>query len=453
MNVKKKENDLSFGIDSRSIVLIMVVFSLVVRLTIGMGYSNSYDTEWNIKWAVELSDGFFNAYEHLTSLDYPPLYLYPLYLVGKLIKLDAVGGYQPFRMLAIKLFPCLADSLTSVVLYRIGKRHSVEMGLFAAGIWAINPAAIFNCGFWGQTDCVMIFMTAVLFMLIGEKKIIASGIMFALLCSTKLQGVYLTPVVGMELLVICFGRLEGAGLILRLKEKRRWLTFGRFFASMLLTLAAVYLPFIIGSRGLKPLGVYLSGVDTYQYCTFNADNIYRLMNLNGVSDSLEILPGITYSFVGNVMLVLAVVWTALFYIIGIRRSHWLAAYMLIEFIFMLTCRQHERYQILTLIMLIGAFIQTADKRVFTLFWMHVLVVFSNEARVLGVVHEKGAWWTHYGYNLSMINSALNFILFVVSTVYVFRYFFDRNNERRVSDILREYLTKALSNSQDAEEAE
>lgn len=414
----------------KNMLFMIFSFALLVRFAVGLTYSNSYDTEWNIMWGVELGEGFFSAYSHVTALDYPPLYLYPLYVVGRLIEMDWIGGYQPFRMLAIKFVPCVMDSLTCLILYRLGSRRSNALGLFAAGAWAMNPASIFNCAFWVQTDCVMMCMAALLFMLLAEKKLVLSGVVYAALCSTKLQGLYLTPVVGMELLAICFGSLNVRDFKhsnINFKGIKKFL---KFAGAAVITALVIFVPFMIGSGSVKlPLSVYTGGVDKYPYCTLNADNVYMLLGLNWVKDSAEILHGVSISLLGNIFLVLAVLAVVAIYIFGKRRSHWLAAFMLMECIFMLTCRQHERYQIMTLIMLAGAFLQIADKRLLTIFYMHVFVIFANQARVLWYVHEyQTAAWCNYHHIFRIINTILNVILFIVSMTFVFRYYFDSNYE-------------------------
>ena len=293
---------------------ILFCFALLLRLTVAGGYLNAYDTEWNLMWGMELGDGFFNAYTHVTSLDYPPLYLYPLYLVGRLMRLTEFQGYAPFRMLAIKCFPCLADSLTCAVLYRLGGRRNASAGMMAAALWAVNPATVFNCAFWGQTDCVLICLAALLFEALAQKRVTLSGVVFTAMCATKLQGLYLTPVVGMEIWYICFGTLRDGHFLQHMRSGRIWSDwrwqrgvkqFLRFAGAVGGTFAVIYLPFMIGGAiassdraagFFQPLTVYADGVDKYPYITMNADNIYMLLGLNGVSDDIRFLPGVSVSF-------------------------------------------------------------------------------------------------------------------------------------------------------------
>lgn len=443
----------------RQLVMTIFFFALLLRLTIAGAYLNYYDTEWNIMWGVELGDGFFSAYAHVHSLDYPPLYLYPLYLVGRLMTVTEVAGYIPLRMVVIKFMPCLTDSLTCVVLYKLGTKWGKIWGLAAAVLWAVNPATIFNCAFWGQTDCVLLCMAALLFAALEERRLVAAGVLFAAMCSTKLQGLYLAPVVGMEVLTVCFGRLYYKRFHLKNIRREQVRKLMKFAAAAAGTFAVIYLPFMLGAAVVSrdkwagffaPLTVYGDGVDKYPYITMNADNFYMWYDKNGVNDSTEILPFISASSLGTFFLLASVLAVVAVYVFGRRKSHWLAAYLLMECIFMLTCRQHERYQIITLIMLMGALLQMADKRIFTVFTLQSAVIFINQARVLGAVRERslwwsnyqgtnevmreslvtvaqrGAWWVNHSREVAHCNSFLNICLFFASMVLVLRFYFDRN---------------------------
>ncbi len=437
-----------------SAIGIIVFFALLFRLIIAASYINSYDTEWNLMWGVQLGEGFFSAHSHVEQLDYPPLYLYPLYYVGRLATVPAIGGYPPLRMLAIKFVPCLCDCLTCVVLYRLASKRDKLLGLFAAGLWAVNPAGIVNCACWGQTDCVLMFLAALLMVALEGRHLMAAGILWAAMCSTKLQGLYLTPVVGMEVLTVCFGSLHPKEFSLYQIRKPAVMRFVKFVCSAAGTLAIIYLPFMFGSalshfhpemgffeKFLKPITVYSEGLEKYPYITLNADNLYMLCGLNGVRDDRAFLMGISFSTLGSMFLLLSMSAVVAVYLFGKRSSHWLAAFMFMECIFMLTCRQHERYQIMTLVLLMGAMVTVADRRLMTLFSLHSLVIFFNQFRVLSGVREKTFWWKYYPYargsaewlekynDYATLNSLLNVILFVASMVFVLRYYLDEKQGR------------------------
>ena len=404
-------------------------FALLLRLFVGASYVHSYDVEWNIMWGVELKDGFFSAYAHVRALDYPPLYLYPLYFVGRVVSLPSVYGYPPMRMLAIKLIPCLCDSLTCVVLFAVARKKDQLLGLLAAALWAVNPAAIFNCACWGQTDCVLLCMAALLMLSLQEKHVTAAGVLWAAMCSTKLQGLYLTPVVGMEVLTLCFGSLHP-------RESHYYSDLGFW------------------KKYFLPVTVYSDGVAKYPYCSLNGDNIYTLFGLNGIKDEIQVLTGLSVATIGKLFLLLSVAGVVAVYLFGKRRAHWLAGFMFMECVFMLTCRQHERYQMLALLLLIGAFLQLADRRLLSLFPLLSLVVFFNQFRILSGFREGSGWWKFYAYHdgsalwmnerrhFAFVNSLLNLLLFLAAAVFVARYFFDEAPE--VPALAR--LRRRISNS-------
>ena len=86
----------------------VMLFALITRLLLAMTYLNSFDTEWYLKWAVDIQNGLLNAYDgHVRDLDYPPIYLLMLWPVGRLLSIDLLASYQPYRMLLIKFWPIL----------------------------------------------------------------------------------------------------------------------------------------------------------------------------------------------------------------------------------------------------------------------------------------------------------------------------------------------------------
>lgn len=71
------------------IFLIILGFSLLLRIIIGGAYFNDYDTYWYRDWVFDIQqNGLFTAYARadVTALDYPPLYLFLLGIVGQLYK-------------------------------------------------------------------------------------------------------------------------------------------------------------------------------------------------------------------------------------------------------------------------------------------------------------------------------------------------------------------------------
>lgn len=377
------------------LAVVISVFAFILRLCCAVFYENDYDTAWNLQWAEDLQKGFFNAYDgHVWNLDYPPLYLYVLKIVGLIAENPAVSGFAPYRMLAIKFVPVLCDALICFVLYLLGRRQSETLGIVACALWAINPAAVFNCGFWGQTDCVLLLGVLIVFMLMMNGKHTAACIAYALCLLLKFQAAYLAPVILLEMV------RQGGGI----KSTKAWLSALKNVGIAIAVWITMWIPFMIGAKNiLLPLEVYLKGANTYPYINLNADNFYGIFGLNWQEE------GILSVFSPIVLLTLCAFVTAAYILLPkIRMTS--AAFLFANAVFMLTTRQHERYQMLALLLLMLVYIELRDRRILYGFCAQAVIVFANEARILALVNHGGDWANNIG-AMQTVNSLLNIALF------------------------------------------
>lgn len=452
-----------------------ILFALLLRVVIGLFYYNGFDTmTWYMPWADSLQEGFWNAYNgHMPDLDYPPLYLFGLYVVGLLHQVDGIMGYGPFTMIIIKMWPIIFDILTCILLYKIfDKKTSPLFALVVSSLWAFNPAVIFNSSFWGQTDGMMIFFLILCFYLLDEKKPVAASIVFGLCALLKMQTLYFTPILLLELFV-------------KYKPRKAALSLG----AGLLTGIVGFLPFMIGCGKpflesiALPFTVYFGGLGKYPYATLEAFNIYGFLGLNWVSDveSAAVSPlvpvpvlliafgaflaatviyfvrkqkmpawlliaGLTDALLvlfacvmpmfgnahifGTIMLIASLVLVIFLYLKGETRSPWLAGFLLMNLLFMLTTRQHERYQIIVLPLVLMAAARAKDLKLYAVYIAQSGICLVNQAMLLlkrnAYYTEDGVAALWYGqndatYNLILqIFSFANVILFVVSAYLVIR---------------------------------
>lgn len=387
------------------LAVIIAFFAFILRLCAAVFYENDYDTAWNLQWASDLQNGFFNAYDgHVWRLDYPPLYLFVLKIVGLVTKSTAVSGFAPYRMLAIKLVPVLCDSLICFVLYLLSRWKSELLGIVLCTLWAINPAAIFNCGFWGQTDCVLLFLVLLMFFALLRGRDTLACIIYALCLLLKFQAAYLAPVVFLELI-----RSNGG-----FKKPYAWLHAVKNTVIAVGVWLAVWLPFMIGAKNiLLPLEVYLNGANTYPYVNLNADNIYGIWGLNWHEEGIFAVLSTAVLFILCALLVYAYIRLPEMHILS-------AAFLFVNGVFMLTTRQHERYQMLALFLLLLVYARLRDRRILYAFCAQSVIVFANQARVLALVNHGGDWANGIG-AMQTVNSLLNVVLFAYVTVVIMRY--------------------------------
>ncbi len=419
--IEKSGNYLSLGKKEITVFLVLLIsFSALLRLCAGVGYYTEFDTFWYRNWAVALNDGFFDIYARADaiSLDYPPLYLICLYFTGLAYKLFGISCDGYTQMFLMKFWPIFFDCLMIWVLWRIGSKIDVKAGLAAATLWALNPSMFFNTAIWGQTDQLMCLMLVVAFFLAHRDKPVLACFVFALAGMTKFQCLYFTPVL---LLFIFY------------KSGIKHLLMG--IAAAAGTVLAVFLPFMIGaSDPFLFFNVYLSGADTYPHCTLNAYNLYGIGGLNWVEETKILFGSFTYADLSNILLFVSLVFCIGIYIIGVRRCGFVGAIMIMQCIFMLTVRMHERYQIAVLPFALMAWVIHREKPFLQLFGVLTGMTLLNQALVLFRLNGS-CLWDEYELVIMQVLSFVNLIIFVWSMYICVKFFiFPKEREVMNSDV-------------------
>ncbi|MEP6470054.1 MAG: phospholipid carrier-dependent glycosyltransferase [Chloroflexota bacterium] len=157
-------------------------------------------------WAHRLTDAGPGAFYDPTYFsDYPPGYLYVLWVLGSLgralqpllLGVDITGGL-------VKIPGVLADAGVAAMLFLYSRRFldgkfgawsGERIGLIAATIYLLNPGTIFNSAVWGQVDSVGTLAVLVTLYLLarGRTELAALGAVVALLI--KFQYAFVIPIV------------------------------------------------------------------------------------------------------------------------------------------------------------------------------------------------------------------------------------------------------------------
>ena len=409
------------------ILIALTAFAFITRLVIAVSFENNFDTNWYLQWARGLQDGFFNAYSEsraaAMNLDYPPLWLFPLYFVGALVKIPIVNDYAPYRMLVIKFFPILFDCLVILLLYFFAQKklRSPQKALIVAGLWAVNPSTIYNCAFWGQTDSILIFFLLLSLWFFDEDMPVGACIVYAIGALMKMQFLYFAP-------VIFFLLLQNA------RVKKSLMLFLKGLAAGFGTVLLVFLPFMIGSNNLLlPLKVYFGAMGRYPHINLNAANFYGLFpSLNWTKDSLSIfggslnadgirVGGFSFWTLSQILLVLSIVYVAYYIFKSKKARPFHSALLMIQLIFMLTTRQHERYQLAVTGLALAIYVcSELSDRYLLLYGGLTLTTFLNQFLLLSQVRNGEAPWVGaYGVLLALI-SALNVLFFFLSLALLLR---------------------------------
>jgi Gpi18-like mannosyltransferase/predicted membrane-bound dolichyl-phosphate-mannose-protein mannosyltransferase len=207
-------------------------------------------------WAehlVQVGPGGFYAPDYFS--DYPPAYLYVLWLFGALFDGELLR-------LAVKAASIPADVAIAVGAATLVWRHAGRgSAILAAGLWSLSPAAIFAGPYWGQIDAVGSLPLFAALLSAGRGRWVTAGALAALAAMVK-------PQFGIGAVVIA-----GAVLI-ELIRYGRWQPLGRVALAGVVTALALGAPFKAGPAELIDLVKKAS--ETYPYTSLFAFNVWSI---------------------------------------------------------------------------------------------------------------------------------------------------------------------------------
>lgn len=335
----------------RSLVITAVLsFGFLLRLFLAAtneGYVN--DLSLFHYWGnYAFSEGLLNLYHGDFFLDYPPAYLYVLYVVAALQHLFGIAYGGADFLILYKLPALIADMIAAYYIYKqAGKKlsHATAMGLML--LYLFNPVVLLDGAVWGQVDSIFTLLVVLSIGFYTEGKLGKASFWFAIAALMKPQAFIFMPVV---LLVLLY--------------QKRWKAVAVSAAWGFGTFLFFSLPLFLKGDGLAQLiALYRGTLSSYAYATLNSFNIYMLFDLNWISTEQK-FSGIALSFFGSVAIVLAVAYVCYIGIWGRGKqsSLYFIAASLIVFVFMFVTKMHERYMFAAIMLLIMAFIQSADRR-------------------------------------------------------------------------------------------
>jgi hypothetical protein len=135
----------------------------------GQGYASDLNEFGS--WASVLANHGPGSFYQLSGANYPPGYMYVLWLLGTLGgPLGSIFGISSSAatLVLLKLPPMLADAAIGILLYRAGSSwFGRTAGLVAAALYLFLPIGWYDSALWGQVDAVgALLMLAALFGLV-----------------------------------------------------------------------------------------------------------------------------------------------------------------------------------------------------------------------------------------------------------------------------------------------
>jgi len=345
-------------------------------------------------WALQIaSQGPAHTYQEGYFLDYPPGYLYALWIAGFIARSFGAGG-TPLRII-VESPSLIADVLLAIAIFAYVRGTDMRrLALVAMLMAALNPALLFDTVVWGQSDSVlaMVMWLAVIASLSREYEI--SWALAALSVLIKPQGLMALPVLGLWLL------FEG--------DYWAWLRAAVVGIGIFIIGIA---PFQIGHPWNWIINLYGSTAAYYHETSVNAFNFMALIGGLRQQDS-GTLAGISFFTLGMAMLVPLYAFVA--YILWRTRtatSLFYATFVALFGFFMFAPRMHERYLYPALVIVIPLALQSTEMMV--VFGILTVTCLFNLAYIKHTL-ESAAVFLDAHDGLAMLAAALNLAAFAIT---------------------------------------
>jgi len=337
-----------------------MIAAMIVRLIFASS-GLAFQTDLNTfkAWAdLVFLVGMQNFYLHDAFTDYPPGYMYVLFVIGWLRQVLALDFHSTVYDIIMMTPAIIADLATGYVIYRLATKKLPSYAVLVAALYLLNPVIILDSAVWGQVDSVYLLPVIVSIMLLIEKRYLAGYLLYALAIMIKPQALILAPIYLYSFWVVI--RDEG-DVKTALYKLTRW---GLASAALMFV---IMLPFTRNFNIMPILLQYADTLGSYPFATLNAYNFHALVGaMWQPMDTLFL--GVPLYVIGYGSIVL-VTFLSLYLLRrdGSPANIFYVAALLSAVVFVFSVRMHERYLYPAIPLLLIAFIYRPDRRIFALF--------------------------------------------------------------------------------------
>lgn len=336
----------------------MIVFlAVLLRIIIGSVYfGHKTDMGCFNGWSNSVyQNGISNFYTSDSFHDYPPGYMYVLFIIGWLRDLFSPEGAM--LTLLLKAPAIICDILIGVLIYKVScEKFAKNTSSIISALWMFNPAIIVDSTFWGQVDSVYTLFMVIYVILLAKKKIIPAAFTFAVCIFIKPQSIMLTPLI----LLAVFE--ESIYPKFDIKKLSIYVLSG---IAAILSIFVISLPFGLGAV----ISQYTDTLGSYPYDTVNAFNLWGLIghNWEKITTPTDIF--------GYASIVIACIVTAVLFIKtkAEEKYYYLGAFLILA-TFTFSTHMHERYAFAAMPLILLAF---SHSKSFKDYMAYILVTASH----------------------------------------------------------------------------
>lgn len=353
-------------------MLLIAVFlvGFLIRLVGAIAY-RGYEIDINcfLSWAdIVYENGFSKFYNLEYFTDYPPGYMYVLYLIGGMRSLFHIEQSSVLSIVITKMPAIIADMVTAWLVYKIALKKFTKKGAsLVAGIFLLTPAIILDSAIWAQVDSVFTLFVVLMCYLVTERKLIPSYFAFAIGILVKPQTLIFTP-------VLLFGIIEQVFL-----KDFNWNKFWKNLLCGLLAIGVLAL-LMVPFGFLDAFKQYTETMGSYPYASVNAYNFWTMIGKNWVPQTEKIL-GVTYQSLGSVCIVLTVLVAAFIHFRNkdTKSKYYFTGVFIVTAMFTLSVRMHERYIYPAIVLLLLCYAVRPRKSTYIGYGILSTVIFLNIA--------------------------------------------------------------------------
>lgn len=396
-------------INIKNRLLFLLLISVVVRIfALKIDAYNETDINCFKSWSIMLFENGFSQFYTLDAFtDYPPGYMYILYLLGFIQNTFKLDYFSTDYTLLIKSPAIIFDIISVAVIYKLATKHINKNNAFLCALaYSLNPAVIINSAVWGQVDSIYSLFILLSIYMLTQKNYFISFLIFTVAVLIKPQAFIFSP-------IYMFGAYNMLSHDNFSKNSIKKLSL--YAIACLCLLFILILPF---APNLNFTYVYKQYVDTltsYPYASLNAYNFYSFIDANWVNIDQKFL-FIPFSLWGTLFIVFIVLLSLyLLNKFNFKGNYFFVAGLINAFTFMFSVKMHERYLYPSILLFLFAYIYSRNKYLLFLVVGFSLTLFINCADVLNMLMNGNN--LYYLQNTIKPISAINLIL-IFATIFL-----------------------------------
>lgn len=419
----------------KTFLIIVAIVGFTIRLILIGNPGFEADISFWKSWSLAAVDHGIVWTAHNTNINYPPGFIYILWIIGKIYTLfgNPHDYYTYWRqnnfafLVSTKLIGITADAVLGLILFwflsqkdkltKLGAQNvkNPRLPLLIFSVFFLHPAVWLDSAIWGQVESLGVLTTVIAIILLFFRKPLLASSIFTIGFLLKLQNIIYIPLIYL--------------FIARYFDIK---TMVRSIAVALFTFILVTLPFILAKDLNQVLYLLTVNSDYFPWLSLNAHNLWWIV---AGGQGMQIIDKITVLGITNAKTLGFLLFAASYlfgFILLFKKPTpgnliLVAAYSIFSF-YLWPTQSHERYSYPVLVLLLLYYPLLNDKSNFRkYFWLvYVLLSFSifyniNTGLVLNYPYNGVPFVASFtSPPFTLLNSYLSIIIFFLLVVFLVR---------------------------------